>query len=224
MVMRCCVNFPMMKFSNLKKKTMMKNKKDRFTILSGISGIAFLFLITGVAIPSSAFSGSNSSASYLVHIPVVSYLPGRGGIPSTATTLVSHSYSSSLFSSDKVVVLAGNQSGAEDMAVSGGYVYWYDFGSGQLNRVSESGGPVTTLLTVQTTITLRSMDWTQAMASSIGVLEIFRAILRIFTRLMGPLVLRRFFTARAGSLELSESPSLASTCISFQNLTSTKSR
>src|SRR5579875_1609810 len=61
------------------------------------------------------------------------------------------------------------------------------------------------------------MDWTQAMASSIGVLEIFRAILRIFTRLMGPLVLRRFFTARAGSLELSESPSLASTCISFQN-------
>lgn len=148
MVMRCCVNFPMMKFSNLKKKTMMKNKKDRFTILSGISGIAFLFLIIGVAIPSSAFSGSNSSTSYLVHIPVVSYLPGRGGIPSTATTLVSHSYSSSLFSSDKVVVLAGNQSGAEDMAVSGGYVYWYDFGSGQLNRVSESGGPVTTLLTV----------------------------------------------------------------------------
>lgn len=42
----------------------------------------------------------------------------------------------------RVTVLAKNQLQPQPIAVSGGYVYWYDYGSGQLNRVPESGGKV----------------------------------------------------------------------------------
>lgn len=49
--------------------------------------------------------------------------------------------------SKKVTVLAKNQDGPQPMAVSGGYVYFYDWGTDRLKRVSESGGVVQTLAT-----------------------------------------------------------------------------
>lgn len=51
-------------------------------------------------------------------------------------------------SSGNVTVLASGQSFAEPIYVYNGYVYWYNFGNGKLNRVSEQGGKVDTLFTV----------------------------------------------------------------------------
>ena len=50
-------------------------------------------------------------------------------------------------SNGSVKVLARGQDVAQPMALSGGYVYWYNLGNGQLNRVNESGGKVDTIAT-----------------------------------------------------------------------------
>ncbi len=69
-------------------------------------------------------------------------LSGRGYSLSSASSKIADD------NPTKVTVLAKNQNGADQMALSNGYVYWYDYGSGSLNSVSESGGKVHNILNV----------------------------------------------------------------------------
>lgn len=93
--------------------------------------MAFAPPVVDAAATSSSTSGQAPTMAYAHY--QIGHAPTVSEVPLSATP-----------SSKKVTVLAKNQNDPQPMTVAGGYVYWY-VGSGQLNRVPETGGKVQTL-------------------------------------------------------------------------------
>ena len=96
------------------------------------SSVAFL----GVSAAKSEVSTSDSPTTVITTV-------SANGLVSISEVNVGNQISSN----GSVKVLASGQDLAQPIALSGGYVYWYNTGSGQLNRVSDNGGKVDTITT-----------------------------------------------------------------------------
>lgn len=118
----------------------MNKHKIRYYVLSVL--VAFVFLGIGTS-PFIVAGASNSTQASSSHGLITTTLPG-------GRVVLSNSMNSGSSPDGTLKVLASGQSDAQPMVLSGGYVYWYNYGNGQLNRVKETGGAVDTITTFST--------------------------------------------------------------------------
>ena len=106
-----------------------------------------LFATSALFSPAAFAYSKPTATTALVTTQVTSFSPGTGAVTSFKT-LAKQLQQGGSNTPGNTIILANGQNGAEDEFVYKGYVYWYDYGSGQLNRVLESGGTVQTITTV----------------------------------------------------------------------------